>query len=324
VFEDVMLVGTGAVKPILIMTVDGGPDENPRFPNTLTVAAHHFKTYNLDAIFIATNAPGHSAYNAVERRMAPLSHDLSGLILPHDAYGSHLDEKGTITDQELAKKNFAMAGDALASVWSKTVIDGYPVSARYCEPNENLLPIFPQSEEWKMEHVRQSQYCLQIVRCKNVECCGEWRTNLLDVLPDRFLPAPVKFVHQSSGILASEFDDERGRFGILSQRIMLSRLQPTTDFKLFPFDYYCPSVRDQLAKRICKKCGLYFPSQAAVKRHAPLHKDGYGLNLELLSNDDDQAPQKIVHQPTNIPVNTNIYDLMQSPFEEDTEFDHEF
>jgi hypothetical protein len=36
--------------------------------------------------------------------MAPLSHDLSGLILPHDGYGSHLDEKGTILDQELAKK----------------------------------------------------------------------------------------------------------------------------------------------------------------------------------------------------------------------------
>ncbi|CAF4852623.1 unnamed protein product, partial [Rotaria magnacalcarata] len=28
--------------------------------------------------------PGQSAYNIVESRMAPLSHDLAGLILPHD------------------------------------------------------------------------------------------------------------------------------------------------------------------------------------------------------------------------------------------------
>ncbi|CAF4050409.1 unnamed protein product [Adineta steineri] len=30
---------------------------------------------NLDALFVAINAPGHSAYNQVEHCMAPLSHD---------------------------------------------------------------------------------------------------------------------------------------------------------------------------------------------------------------------------------------------------------
>lgn len=51
----------------------------------MAAAVHHFKTYNLDALFVATNAPHLLAYNTVERRMAPLSHDLAGLILPHDA-----------------------------------------------------------------------------------------------------------------------------------------------------------------------------------------------------------------------------------------------
>ena len=70
------------MKPIVIITVDGGPDENPRYPKTLNAAYKSFTEHNLDALFIACHAPGHSAYNAVERRMALLSHDLSDLILP--------------------------------------------------------------------------------------------------------------------------------------------------------------------------------------------------------------------------------------------------
>lgn len=41
-----------------------------------------------------TNAPGRSAFNRAERRMAPLSRELAGLILPHDRYGTHLDSQG--------------------------------------------------------------------------------------------------------------------------------------------------------------------------------------------------------------------------------------
>lgn len=58
----------------------------------IKVAISNFLEYKLDAIFIATNAPGRSAFNRVERRMAPLSRDLAGLVLPHDHFGSHLDD----------------------------------------------------------------------------------------------------------------------------------------------------------------------------------------------------------------------------------------
>lgn len=70
---------------------------------------------------VATHAPGQSAYNAVERRMAPLSKDVSGIILPYDAYGNHLDKSGRTVDDELEKRNFAAAGEALAEVWSSSV-----------------------------------------------------------------------------------------------------------------------------------------------------------------------------------------------------------
>lgn len=56
------------VKPILMLTVDGGPDENPRYQKVITVAVHHFLQHDFDALFLATNAPGRSAFNRVERR----------------------------------------------------------------------------------------------------------------------------------------------------------------------------------------------------------------------------------------------------------------
>lgn len=86
---------------------------------------HHFLRCDLDAVFVACNAPGRSAYNRVERRMAPLSRALTGIILPHERFGTHLDSQGRTTDTELEKKNFSYAGTALAEVWSDTVIDGH-------------------------------------------------------------------------------------------------------------------------------------------------------------------------------------------------------
>lgn len=70
---------------------------------------------------VATHAPGQSAYNAVEMRMAPVSKELSGLVLPYEPYGSHLDRSGKTAIEELETKNFAAAGGVLAEIWSQTV-----------------------------------------------------------------------------------------------------------------------------------------------------------------------------------------------------------
>ena len=55
-FEKVARDETGEVKPIVIITVDGGPDENPRFPKTLVASIKKFQKYNLDAFFVLTHA----------------------------------------------------------------------------------------------------------------------------------------------------------------------------------------------------------------------------------------------------------------------------
>ncbi|CAF3745929.1 unnamed protein product [Rotaria sp. Silwood1] len=133
-FENVARNETGQVKPIVIVTVDGGPDENPRFPKTLVSSIKKFKKYNLDALFVLTHAPGQSAYNIVESRMAPLSHDLAGLTLPYDHFGSHLSDSGVTINIDLEKLNFRKAGQILAETWNQTVIDGFPCFAEYINP----------------------------------------------------------------------------------------------------------------------------------------------------------------------------------------------
>ena len=88
------------------VTVDGGPDENPRYSKTIECAIDYFNTYDLDAFLLATNAPGRSAFNRIERRMVKSSKELSGVILPHDQFGTHLSSNGETIDAELELKNF--------------------------------------------------------------------------------------------------------------------------------------------------------------------------------------------------------------------------
>ena len=74
------LFQSGAIKrkPILVLESDGACDVAPRFPNTLACMVALFILLDLDTLFHGVNAAGLSAFNPVERKMAPLSHDLSG------------------------------------------------------------------------------------------------------------------------------------------------------------------------------------------------------------------------------------------------------
>ena len=82
--RELFLCNLVPVKPILLIEIDGAQDEAPRFPKTLSTAISLFKELNLDALLHSVNAAGLSAFNPVERRIAPLSHDFAGIILPHD------------------------------------------------------------------------------------------------------------------------------------------------------------------------------------------------------------------------------------------------
>ena len=74
---------------------DGSLDDKSSFLKTLAIAMQHFKKYNLDALWISTYAPGLSAYNKVERRMALLSKVLSGTLLSQRLRGCRVNfERG--------------------------------------------------------------------------------------------------------------------------------------------------------------------------------------------------------------------------------------
>ena len=45
----------GEAKPFMIVTVDGDPDENPRYAKTIECAIDYFLSQDLDAFFLATN-----------------------------------------------------------------------------------------------------------------------------------------------------------------------------------------------------------------------------------------------------------------------------
>ena len=64
---------------------------------------------------------------------------------------------------------------------SAVEIDNYSVVATYCPPAINTDTVTSHaaaSQQWRTAHVRESQYCLQLVRCNDHLCCTPWRSPL--------------------------------------------------------------------------------------------------------------------------------------------------
>ena len=173
----------------------------------LSVAIGHLRKYKLNVYIVMIHAPGMSAYNYVECRMAPLSKALAGVVLDHDACGTHLDDSGRTIDVELEKENFRVASKVLADTWSELELDESPVIAEYVE-KERCYPD-DIDQLWVSQHCRISQYFLQIVKCNDSDCCGEMRSVWKDVFPKRFLPASVKMRHTQAGPQVPPPNDEK-------------------------------------------------------------------------------------------------------------------
>ena len=270
-FEDIMLTSDQLYKPVRIITCDGGPDENPRYQKTIECAIDQFIECDLDALFIATNAPGRSAFNRVERRMAPLSRELAGVLLDHQHFGSHLDSQGRTINEDLEIKNFEHAGITLGEIWSTTVIDGYPVKAEFIMPTEKVKNLEKKPSDWHKVHVRESQYLLQIVKCNNTECCSPVRSSLFMINGDRFLPAPLPLKHTKHEGLVVSLNDPQARYPSLFLIKSLSKNilpRSASKFKFgLPYDFACPSLQDTLSSRTCNVCGLYVASIKSLNNH---------------------------------------------------------
>ena len=76
------------------------------------------------------HAPGHSVYNAVERRILPHCRMTCQALFYHMTI-SHLNASRKTIDEALEKANLKKARETLVGVWGETVIDGYSVHAVY-------------------------------------------------------------------------------------------------------------------------------------------------------------------------------------------------
>ena len=157
-FQSAMLTKAGGVKPHVFVGVDGEPDEAPGNSKTMLAWSDTFVKHDLEG-------PGLSAYNKVERRMAPLTKDTVGLILPSDSFGTPLINSIKTVDEELEIKNLKTAGEILTSLWLETVIYEHWT---FCS-----CGILPRRGWNRLSNNSGSiaMYLLQAVRCKQRSCC---------------------------------------------------------------------------------------------------------------------------------------------------------
>ena len=198
------------------------------------------------------NAPGLSAFNKVERRMYHLSKSLTGVVLPHDTYGTHLLNGKTI-DDELEKENFKAAGETLSEIWNELEIDGHKVDAEYIDtPPTDETRKYEVTTVFKSRHVFETQYMVAYLKCDDRTCCSPFRTSVDIFFPHRRIPALIPIERTATGPKALELDPEVFKKDIeflsTMERIMMEdRLVPedvrTIYGKSVPYDVYLPTCQ---------------------------------------------------------------------------------
>ena len=112
------------------METDAAQDQPLCFPKILATAVDLFCLLDLVVLLHRENLASLSAFNPVESRIVLLSYDFSGIVLPYDHFGNHLDSFGETIDREMVEKHFQKIAEVLSEVWEKTVIDGHSVNCR--------------------------------------------------------------------------------------------------------------------------------------------------------------------------------------------------
>ena len=127
------------------------------------------------------------------------------------------------------------------------IIDGHPVLAEFIS-EEADQEVIKKSEEWKSKHVRESQYFLQIVKCKDSKCCSPFRSSYLKVVKNRFLPLPISVTSPTTNGLKWVKRDVDGHYLSLTQNLALKVQLGVTALRNFPkgipYDYSCLTAQN--------------------------------------------------------------------------------
>ena len=105
------------------------------------------------------------------------------------------------------------------------VIDGHPVAAEFIKDPPSEVSII-KSEEWRANHVRESQYLLQIVKRTDVACCSLFQSSYLKVIKDRFLPPPIPVVYSQNCIEWAKDDKEALHLSLFQNIALQASLTP--------------------------------------------------------------------------------------------------
>ena len=84
-----------------------------------------------------------------------------------------------------------------------------------------------------------------------------------------------------------------------------------------PYDLYCPSMKEKLQIGTCNVCNRYWPSEAAMKRHKKVHQKRKEMEVDEHEEEnivETNEERKNESKDENMPVFTNIFDLLKSPF----------
>ena len=228
-----------------------------------------------------TNAPGLSAFNKVERRMYHLSKELTGIVLPHDTFGTHL-RNGKTVDTYLEKTNFKAAGEALADIWNRLEIDKHKVVAEFIEnPPSDEAKQFKATPQFKNKHVFETQYMVCYLKCDDRTCCSKFRTSVEVFFPHRRIPALIPIKRSSSGPVSLKLEPEifKERLDFLSpmERILMEEKLVPEELKakygkFVPYDSFLPTCQQKVETRTCKVCFKYHATIKSLKDHRKVCK----------------------------------------------------
>ncbi|CAB4479452.1 unnamed protein product [Rhizophagus irregularis] len=257
-YSDVLKTN-GEVRPICVLLVDRGPDENPRHLKNIKNYCQLFRKFDLDYLTVRTYAPDQSKYNLVERGMATLSGKLAGITLPVDHFGSHLNTQGKRKDLIFGKSVDARYVEELTNPFENLEFEGTVKEKeeerkqqKKKQENENDIPECFVPWSWIENHCNLCQCSLDIKRCTNASCCRLSRakeaTELL-LLNNGFLPliTKAKDGHFTNPIHLLEYYDL---------------------LKIPGYDSHCPSLDQTTYSRLCcSVCNKYFPTLAYLTKH---------------------------------------------------------
>ena len=257
---------------------------------------------------------GNSAFNTIERYMAPLSKAMVGTVLEHNHHGNHLDASKKTTDKELEIKNFFYGQQALSDLFNKVTIEGHNVTSEAIKPtsvqdriNKFGGKLSKRDRLFLHKHYQEGSLSFQLFKCNDRHCCRPLRSNYRQYLRTGRMTVPILLERKESGAIAAVkkgvkttrsmfYGDLHLNERYVHEQKCFDYKQKCFDnnkihsFRLCPpgvnhIDAYRPDITKDMAKQcICSICLQSFANKTQKENHRrAVHPRQKGSKVE----DDD-------------------------------------